>query len=718
MPIANRGRGPNQSRRSFLALAGAGMALASTSYSDSPAAAVTGAAGDDPSTVIATADRFEGIDPAGNVSSSRGLTRAIAETPHGGRLILPAGTYALDTRLEVRGKSITLELGHAELRLVAGPGGVPPTGGLDIRGAYGRIHGVQSIARTSIAIDSRELRALALTLTEPPDYQPGDVLKLVADDAVPGARPGTGPTASRVGQFLVVHRVDGASVTVLLDDLLDTFSQNVRVARLEPFTCHVRGGTITTAIEGMEEWTAPSLLIRDLLCPTVSELSITRGTSQLIHVMSCYGYTIERSLLGFAPNEPARSRFGYGILDNSSAYGMIRGVTAHNVRHAYTDDTPRIPAGDPDLGAYGRTYKTTIVDSHCHSASGIAWDTHSASQGVDFIGCSASGSSPAGFGLRGRQHRVIDCEATGTREGLLIYTESAGTDSWGHQIDGLTLRNITQNALNVVMNSMESRKSSIRNLTVDGAPQLIYAKMVTLDMDSIAYTASSTVKDQGASTIFNACAIDGDQWSFDYRRTSSGTGLLGITASNGATVQVRTIGVRFGESASRFAYFARGSNVAPQSTLILPHIEFDRAPGSLGSGPVFNASGCDSRSVIGWFATHDEQGLSSTHLLWNTSVTTAEPHGANSISHTIARTREPIIFVAFDVEYHTTLFALRPGRFVGQQLQWMNVSTAKNLTARHGASSYNLTTNSGSDVVLRPGNRMRLLWTGRTWQQI
>ncbi|WP_147305278.1 hypothetical protein [Subtercola boreus] len=672
--------------------------------------------------VLATPDNFVGIDPTGKTSSSLGLKRAINAAPDGATVVVPSGTYLLDTRLDLRNKSITLDLTTAVLQLVAKPDGTPPEGAIDFRGSWGTTYPVASATTGTVTIDGRELRTVQVVLgsgTAP--YQKGDVIKLIADDLIAGARPGSGGLESRVGQFLVVESVSGTTITTLCEELIDTFSKNLRVSLLNPVTCHVIGGRITVDASKLTTWVTTAVLFKDMVRPTITGLEVSLATNQHIQLMGCYGYQVDGCTLDYAPNNPDANRLGYGVLDNSCSFGFISNTIMRNVRHAYTDDTARVAVGATDVGAYGRTYKTKIHDSHGHGTSGITWDTHSASQGVEFLNCTATGSGPAGFGLRGRKHRVTSGEAVGTNDGILIYTEDSVTDSWGHVVDGLTLRNIKSTAINATMNKAETRGTTIRNVQTDGCGQLLYAKFVTLEMTAITFRAPPAVSDDGAVLIANASDVTVQGLFFDFRRNTSGARLIPITLSNGCILRAQGVSLVAGSTATanRLAYFIRAANTTALCKAVIPDLLMDYAPGPINAGPVFNPTGFDGTTTIGWHSTDESKGYSSGHYLWNTSTTTNEPNGANYVSGAFTRAPDQTIVISFAVEFQSTLFKLRNGRYLGQQLVLVNLSTiGKNLIVKNGVSGYNTITLTGADVTLTPGKVMQLIWLGAGWRQL
>ncbi|SIR78535.1 hypothetical protein [Microbacterium sp. RURRCA19A] len=711
------------------------MSSGTPSYAADPVTSVNGKTGDvtlaaadvgalpgaqvESAVIFAAPGRFDGIFPDGSASSSIGLTRAINATPAGGTLIVPPGQYSLDTRLEIR-KDMTLVLEGAEFTLVAAPNGTPPTGFLDVRGAYEDVYPVQSLTQGTQTVDNRTLRTYQIELSSSPPWARGDVIKLIADDPIEGARPGSGGLASRVGQYLVVRSVSGGTVIVDGEDLTDPFTNNLRVSRLRKQSFRLRGGKVSTAASGIDSWSNSTLYLQDLYAPIIDNLQIGAAPSQMIQLLGCYGYTLRDCFLGYAPNDPSASRFGYGVLDNCCAYGTIRGLIAHNVRHAYTDDTPRLSAGDGTVGAYGRTFKTKIVDSHGHGTSGITWDTHSASQGIEFRSCTAVGSAPAGFGLRGRQHIVTGCEALGTDEGLLVYTEDSNTDSWGHIISDLTIRDARKNAINATLNASESRPTIITGLVAENCARVLYCKNVNLILNDLAYIAPATVANGNAVVTANAAVISGQSWTFDYSSNSNGTGLLSVSTSAASVTRIQGCAVRYGSTANaqRHQYFARGANNTAFSRFVLTGLTFDFAPGTSPYGPIANCTSIDPASILDWIAYEGAVATSAAAYLWNTSTTTAEPHGANYISQAIPRAASSSVLLFFNVEYHSNLFIMKDGRLPGQQLLLINQSAVKNLTIRSGDAAYNVTTLSGSNVVLTPGQQFRLAWNGTTWLEV
>ena len=144
--------------------------------------------------------RWYGTVGDGVANDTTALQNAINATPAGGTLFIPPGRYLVRTTLAVAGKAITIEASGAVLVQDA------DVDVLRITGTFETIYDVSALTATTITVDATAgVNALTLTTSSATGWARGDVVKLVADDEVPGARPTADTTKCRVGQFFHVR---------------------------------------------------------------------------------------------------------------------------------------------------------------------------------------------------------------------------------------------------------------------------------------------------------------------------------------------------------------------------------------------------------------------------------------------------------------------------------------------------------------------------------
>ncbi|WP_426323946.1 hypothetical protein [Microbacterium sp. E-13] len=400
-------------------------------------------------------DNFEGLYPDGSGDSTAGLVAAINSVPEYGTAIIAPGTYAVSG--PINGSRVNIRLigyGATLLQIAKSP----------VISGSGRWGTPYAITRMTIVDEPSNDpsvgtgKSIKMTLQGTPPWRAGELIKLVSDDAIPESRTPDGATASRLGEYAVIKRTNGQTAyTVGL--LREPFSANVRGVSVPADWIEVEGFTLRTADAGLSigGGFGPLVTLTGLFRPRLINLRCPQAGAAVLQLNGCFAYLVDGVDIGYAANNTQSNPYqlGYGVYDNSSAYGTIQNSTFRYVRHAYTDDTPRIPAGTNEFWNLGRTYSTTVTNCHAIGTSGTAFDTHHASEQSQFFRCSAvnGGAGAAAFGLRGKRHIVSHCRAEGVEIGVSIFTEAErGGRSWGHRISEVRLINIAKTALHLNIN--------------------------------------------------------------------------------------------------------------------------------------------------------------------------------------------------------------------------------------------------------------------------
>lgn len=424
--------------------------VAQASYEPSEVAGSIASAAVDEATadlmsVVAMPSRFAGIDPSAVSDSSAGLQAAINATPEGGTLVIPAGRYLVGTSIYPKlGKSIRIQAyGAVLIQNSSSPV-------LSLTGAYDQTFNVTAMSTSTPVGVSVPITKLSLSASS--GWAPGDVVKICSDDVIDGARPGSDGLESRRGEFFVVRSVNGMTVYAN-GPLRESYATNVRVARISRQTFRLEGGEFQAAPTRVGQKNGAIILLSQLFAPTITRVFVSRASGPAFQMISCFGYSVIDCEVGRAIDDSSAGIFGYGVLDNSSSYGQVRGGLYRHVRHAFTDDTDRV-AANSKLAGYGRTFAATIVGVQAVMTTNSSFDTHHSSEGTHFIGCTATsggnqGQGQAGFQLRGRRHRITDCGAFGTDTGLQVINEAAGGESREHVVSGLTVHDTRGPAVRV-----------------------------------------------------------------------------------------------------------------------------------------------------------------------------------------------------------------------------------------------------------------------------
>lgn len=339
-----------------------------------------------------------------------------------------------------------------------------------------------------------------LTVTDTSGFRVGDLVKVFADDVIPDARPRNETEKPRVGEFVIVSAVNSTVEMTVNPPLRDSYSQNIRVAKLidHPFT--LRFGTADF------EPTADGALFRlNSLRFPVFQGRILRGPGGAMSVGSCYGADVDMKVSDLPVGD------GYGVILTSSQRCNIK-LHATRTRHAFSDDCGRIEAGNPDPSKYGRS-QDNVITGHSFSSWETAFDTHHGSRGNKFLGCISDGvvqSGGAGFSLRGSAHELIACTSTNADTGFRIMTETddAWSTSEGHYLGNCIARNVQHGWLF----SVGTYVSNVLTATIDGGyfegsyrtPAYLRNVILYLNNPTIAYKGIAPPSDNGMVNVGRA----------------------------------------------------------------------------------------------------------------------------------------------------------------------------------------------------------------------
>lgn len=645
--------------------------------------------------IVASVENFPGLDATGVNDSSQALQAAVDATPSGGELVVPAGSYRIDTTINVDNKSMQISCYGCHFTKST-PGKV-----FNFKASTETIYSVSALT-VATAIEETSQDAVRLTISGTPNWSRGDIVKLVADDVLVGVRPGSNGNESRTGQFMVVHS-SGTDTVELLGTLRDPFTTNIRVARLARHWVSIEGGTFThPSTGGVVGFT-------QLIAPRISNIDITSSNGEVIAFNGCVAYQADDILINYATNDPASGIYGYGILDNASAYGKVRGLHAMRVRHAFTDDTQRIAANSVALTFYGRTFGTIISDSRGVACSQSAWSTHAAAESVSFVNCDAIDCYTFA-GLRGRNHGIYGGNAIDCYLGFSIFSEDMDTDSYGHIVDGLQLIRpkrsyVVEVNLNPVSKTREQRASHIRNLSVEGmAAPLINVYNGTLRISGITATAAATLpKDTGVLRLRNS-VVEGRSVDIDWRSNTSGATLRFASVEGASVSELRLDDVAFRFSESVRTRLHRMVSVDPTnagSIVRLGSVELSGKPAVISD--VLAAGSC-----IEWVA-----GADSAAYVALATTAIENPLSTAQVAYTLA---PQVTMKLHASDGPRTLAALPASQRKGQRLVIFSSSTGP-ITIPHSMAA-KIQLASGADLVLAPNQTVSLFWDETCWRQI
>lgn len=659
--------------------------------------------------LVTNAGNYGALDPTGVADCSAILQAAINETSDGGTLLIPPGTYRVNTTISTVGKSLIINAPGVTLVNYTSNGPA-----IDIRGGMETTYTVSAVTPGTVTIDGNAVPTLDLAVPASTGYVAGDVIKLVADDAIPGGRAAVGGSVARVGQFLSVNSSTSTTVTVLSSGLMDPFTTNIRVARIKQKTCVVNGLTVTVDPSSASGF---GVRIFEMVNPTLNGVTVQQSMGAGFTMVGCYGYTLNSPTVGYGNNT---GQFGYGITDTSCAFGRVNGLVARNVRHAYTDGTNQIAAGSNSLHQFGRTHGTVVVNSVAHSTTGTGFDTHQYSRGVRFENCQTYNAGTAGFALRGQQHTINNCRAVNPATGLMIFSEDpTDGDSWGHTVDNLTIESPSTLSIdwyvNKASNTLDTRPTRFGRVTVINAPansinfRNATGRINTLEVSTKDFTTNSA----RLFTLTNSnISIETLRTDFSGQATSV-TGCQPVYMAAGAGVlRVNDWRNTFGgaTNANRFNYLVDTSNATPGTTTNRVQAERIVTDYMVATSAIPWADS-EGDTYVNFKSLKSTGNNSSSQLVYFSPTTVTSP------SWQLNKTTDTNIVLSGLIGSAMNMFTLRNGRFVGQTATIINASGGATLTVQNG-STYNTQTKTGADVALTTNASMVIAWDGTIWRQL
>lgn len=662
--------------------------------------------------VDATADYGAVADSLSDQSAA--LQAAINATPDGGRLRIRPGRYRIGTGLTCTGKSIYFDA--PGVILVQDANVVV----LTITGEFETIMNVSSLTPTNFDFqESDNIPGLEMVLSSSPSWQRGDVVKVVADDEIPGARPRPigNPLKNRLGQFFIVHSVVGTTVT-LSGSLRDNFTTNIRVARVVKKPIKIDGLRVESS--DFENYTSTGVQLTGLFAPEV-DLSFGTMPTAALKMTSCYRHSVKVVADG-GNVAPSSGKFTYAVFDCGGESGQFN-VNAGYVRHAYDDGATAVAADSSVIWEYGRPAGHAVTGI-AHATLSACWSTHTQSKNVTFFNCKAS-DSPIAFGLRGRNNSILNGVAMGCNHGLTIFDEdreSQDASSFGHYIDGLILRGAhyvvqvkanADDATAPLYGQRETTPTIIRNLYADdvgvdvvGAITVTNQTVIFEDVRLVG--ASSVANSHAAFRITNSDVTLRDV-EIDWLGNTSGSSLRCIYVISDSIV--RGDDIRWlitSDVASRVT-----ANVVSTAGTLWDVVDFLQSYDTTvlqSTIPLVATAG----------SKFDYRELNSGLSAAVRNITDANVADANYLA-TLALSQAPIITLrAVSLTANRTLAKLPDGAFRGQQLVIMNANTSIDyrLTIGHGTTSFTTSNIRGAPIQLWGKQSAVYTWNGSTWAQM
>ncbi|UPL13005.1 glycoside hydrolase family 55 protein [Microbacterium galbinum] len=645
-----------------------------------------------------------GVVGDGVANDTAALNAAIAATPTGGRLIIPAGTYKLTQPLIDTGRSMQVEAyGATFIQSAAVPA-------VRFAGQWEASKAVTGAVEGTTTGSGGLLPTLTISFAGTVPWTRGDLVKLWGDDVIPGSSADITPAPAssfRVGQFFTVASVSAGSA-VLLGKMRDPMTLGLRVARMSSHVISWRGGTFIGAAASP----TGMFVFQALRAPSVQDVTIQNATGQAFSMAACYGYLVDSCTVDWALDDSGAGAYGYGVDDNTSEFGLVRGCRFHQPRHGYSSTGSTATVGQDAPMPHGRTYGARIVDTVVIASSSAAFDTHATGQGIVFQNCEAT-DAPIGYQLRGNRNRVIDCTVRNAERGVRMASDANAGQSWGHTIDGLYADNISMVVVEYVTRHgsthpdfgvRDQRPSFVSNIVA----REVYGRAFTL-LNTTLNAADVDIDFSGPMDNVRALARVQDAW---LRCTGEVRFELlnGVTAApggsafwvTGAGSLLETTRLRITGASNMANRLSKVIATDGTPTLRIDDLLIDYFP-STGTinDPTTASSWVHYRAAVGIGGT--------TSFFFPLTVAT----NRDTLTNIVARTFEDVV-LQFTLAGAQTLEQLPVAR-LGQKLIISNIG-AGTLTINHGATP-RTALNGNTAKALATGQAICLIFDG-VWRQV
>ncbi|RWR19181.1 hypothetical protein D8Y23_08185 [Microbacterium enclense] len=678
---------------------------------------------------VASPARFPGLDPTGAAECAGAFQAALDAVAPGGTLFVPPGRYRLGAPLQVPA-NITISAPHRQAVLVRdGHTGI-------VLRAYGShtaaITAASAPSRIEINENGQVTGGTQVTLRSAPSgWLSGDIVKIYADDVIPGSRrTGGSATVPRIGEYMRIHSVSGTTVR-LNGWPFENYTSNVRLAKLDDKTVTIDGLSFDVSDSAYANTTPPECVLRcdSMRAPRLINVRVIRAVGIAIQMRSCAGYHIENAEIGHAIDNPSAGIFGYGIHDVASNGGLIIGGVARYVRHGYSDKSTEVAANGPYPSFYGRTLFPRVMGMQVIAASVGAFDTHQESYGVHFDNCLAQVTTSSGFSIRGSGHRITNCTVIGGSIALQVFTETSGGSGTGDTrhitVDDFRCQDsstVVQCSIRESAHDQRGVQDTERTLTIKGLHargarrlgRITNARVRISDYDVTAADLPEFAFIQNTNSQLDL--VDG---AIDFegvtRVENNRNRILRSTVdapSPGSRIYIRGMRVRASD------FYASQCAVGPFETdattdidaLVEMETPFPVMPGNLGASP---------RCTFGWSTwTRNDDSQASLSSSASTTFTNAALTGSLR-----AATRAPdeslLLLATLSDGISRQLGKLEKGRRLGQRLLILvaRADRGATLTVRSG-SAYGVTLTPDTSVALGSGDQLSLMWVGSSWRRL
>lgn len=255
-----------------------------------------------------------------------------------------------------------------------------------------------------------------------PDHelQPGRFCRLISNDPLV-----TGSDCYK-GEEVYIVAIDGDDVFTATR-LRDTYTSGPRLAvHRAGKKVFINEITIANDPDGVVSGNQTvGLYLKGLVAPVIDNVTFRDIALSGVRTMGCVNANINRCNFNRGFNLiTTMGTTGYGVDDRCSEQTQVSTPRVSDCRHGYTTNIVTTNVADP--WTYGTTRQAAISNGTASQCSSTPWDTHDLSENITFVGCKSlnvyQGQDVAygGFQLRGKAHRVIQCEHSGGGVGVQI----------------------------------------------------------------------------------------------------------------------------------------------------------------------------------------------------------------------------------------------------------------------------------------------------------
>lgn len=358
------------------------------------------------------------------------LNAAIASAISLGRPLLLSAVYSITSALT------TVSLTDGQTLHVVGDGSIVTaanvTNPLVIQATWPSAVSISAISNTTHTFPGDSITASDCTKITAAGHgcAIGDIIKIVADDAIPGSTLGPSSAIRRVGEFAYVADVSGNDL-YLAGVLIDTYTTARRLVKVPQKAKLIWDGPNFDATAG-QSWGVVNMVARGLFRPFVSA-SFRNGYHTGLQLQSCFQAEIDIDGSKFLNRVSSLGIAGYVVQDIGSY--QTKGIAdAMDARHAYTTGSNSTASGGGAAYLNGRTVGARVRGAAIGCTSS-AYDVHSEAIDCVFDAVTITGgtfgedSNGSGVQMRGRGNKSIGATVRNSPHGAQFYAQVAG-DCW------------------------------------------------------------------------------------------------------------------------------------------------------------------------------------------------------------------------------------------------------------------------------------------------